>query len=70
MLKIVSEKEKERVVYDFALNFFQKQEKIDRENGYATIPAILLTKRYMSDIKEKKLLSKKYKQIIKKQKSA
>lgn len=70
MLKIVSKKEKERVIYDFALKFFQKQEKIDRENGYATIPAVLSTKKYIEDIKANKLLDKKYKQIIKKQKSA
>ena len=58
------EKKKEKVVFDFAFEYYTQIEETERLAGIPTIPAFLLANDYLNACKKYGEISKKYELII------
>lgn len=58
------EKKKEKVVFDFAFEYYTQIEETERIAGIPTIPAFLLANDYLNACKKYGEINKKYELII------
>ena len=58
------EKKKEKVVFDFAFEYYTQIEETERIAGIPTIPAFLLANDYLNACKKYGKIDKKYELII------